>query len=441
MKYFLISVCSFVVLLSTGCKKKTDYRALENFSNTQLIQWNKKLTQIIISDVFSPPVCSRIYAYCNIAAYEALVPANSSHKSFSGRLNNLEEPPRPNNKTDSCYLPISSVIAFTTVARKLLFNTEAMKEMETKYLAQLDSLPVSKAIIDSSVNYGRAVGNHILAWAAKDGYAQRNANPAYIVTSEPYRWQPTPPDYIDAIEPNWGTLRPFVLDSASLFRHPSPLKFDTSKNSGYYKEAMIVYNSVNNLTHDDTSIAKFWDCNPNVSITSGHITYFQQLISPGGHWIYIAASAVEKEKPDMIKTAEVMSKVSISMADAFISCWEAKFVYNTVRPETYINRYIDKDWKPFIQTPPFPEYPSGHSTISGSAAATLTSLFGENYSFIDSAEVPFGRAPKHFNSFAEAAQQASISRLYGGIHYLVSLNLSAEAGKKIAEYINMKLNQ
>jgi membrane-associated phospholipid phosphatase len=273
-----------------------------------------------------------------------------------------------------------------------------------------------------------------------DGYIQRNANPAYFVTSDPGNWQPTPPDYTDAVEPNWGTLRPFTMDSSSLFRPLLSFKFDTLTTSDYYKEAMIVYNAVNHLTSKDTLIARYWDCNPNVSVTAGHITYFQHQISPGGHWIFIAASVAEKEKLDMIKTAEVLSKVSIALADAFISCWEAKYFYKTVRPETYINRYIDKDWKPFIQTPPFPEYPTGHSTISASAAAMLTSLFGDNYTFTDSAEVAFGRPSRRFSSFAEAAREASISRLYGGIHFLKSLNESATGGKRIGQYVAQKLN-
>jgi hypothetical protein len=438
MKYLFVLAIGLITIFFGGCRNETDFASLDKFSKNQLPAWNRKLTEIIITDVFSPPVCSRIYAYCNIAAYEALVPSHPEYHSYAGRLNGLED--IPHYIKDTCYFPISSIIAFTTVAKNLLFNADAMKEMENRYLEQLDDLPISQSLKDNSVEYGRRVGQEIVSWAMKDGYAERNANPAYLVTSDPANWQPTPPDYMDAVETNWGTLRPFTMDSSSLFRPLMQFKFDTLKTSDYYKEAMIVYNAVNKLTSADTSVARYWDCNPNVSFTSGHISYFQQQISPGGHWIFIAASIAEKENLDMIKTAEVLSKVAISLADAFISCWEAKYVYKTVRPETYINRYIDKDWKPFIQTPPFPEYPSGHSTISASAAAMLTSLFGENYVFTDSAEVSFGRPSRKFKSFAEAAQEASISRLYGGIHFLKTLNQSASVGKGIGEYVVRKLD-
>jgi hypothetical protein len=430
-----------LILVFASCKSKKAVESIEKLPVNQLTSWNRKLTDVIITDVFSPPVCSRIYSYCNIASYEALVPSHKDYISCAGRVNGLEEVPRPVAAIDSAYFPISSVIAFTTVAQKLLFNADAMKDMEAEYLKELDAYSLDVTSKTHAIEFGRVVGQHIIAWSAQDGYLQRNAHPGYIVTAEPAMWQPTPPDYMDAVEPNWGALRPFAMDSSSLFRPSIAFNFDTIKSSDYYKEAMIVYNAVNKLTTHDTMIARYWDCNPNVSVTSGHITYFQQQISPGGHWVFIAASVTEKEKLDMIKTAEVMSKVSIAIADAFISCWEAKYVYKTVRPETYINRYIDKDWRPFIQTPPFPEYPSGHSTISASAAAMLTSLFGDGYSFTDSAEVAFGRPARKFNSFNEAADEASISRLYGGIHFLKSLNTSASGGKRIGEYVVERLRR
>jgi hypothetical protein len=435
-KLLLTATACFMALFFCACERKTDYHALDKFSENQLPAWNRKLTQVIISDVFTPPVSSRIYAYCNIAAYEALVPSSDQYDSYAGRLNGLKP---PDINRDSCYYPVSSVIAFTTVAAKLLFNGDAMKEMEQEYIAQLDELAVASDIKEKSIEFGKRVGEHIIDWASKDGYLQRNANPGFLVTRDPARWQPTPPDYMDAVEPNWGTLRPFVIDSASSCRTILPFTFDTTDFSDYYKEAKIVYEAVNNLSTKDTSIARYWDCNPNVSFTSGHVTYFQQQISPGGHWMHIAAAVAEKEKLDPLQSASVLSKVAISLADAFISCWEAKYFYNTARPETFINKYIDKDWKPFIQTPPFPEFPSGHSFISASASTMLTSLFGAQYSFIDSAEVPFGRPPQKFNSFREAAEQASVSRLYGGIHFLKTLETSEKGGREIGSIIVKKL--
>ena len=425
-------------LLATSCRTADKLTIEEIYSEHSLSIWNKKLTRVIISDVFSPPVCSRIYAYANIAAYEALVPGNSSHLSFAGRLNDLKAVPQPEVKDDINF-EMASIIAFSTVSQKLLFNADAMKDMENEYLLRLDSAGISDEIKEKSISYGRSVGNHIIQWASDDGYLQRNSNPFFMVTKDPSRWKPTPPDYMDAIEPNWGTLRPLALDSSSQFRPAGPLKYDTAVNSEIYKEAMDVYNAVSKPGKDFTDIAKYWDCNPNVSVTSGHVTYFQQQISPGGHWIFIAASVADKEKYNSIKTAELISKVAISIADGFISCWEAKYTYSSIRPETYINLYIDNEWRPFIQTPPFPEYPSGHSVISSSAATMLTHLVGDNYTFTDSAEVDFGRPPRTFSSFRQASDEASISRLYGGIHFLNALNTGIEEGRNVATFVIHKL--
>jgi hypothetical protein len=174
-------------------------------------------------------------------------------------------------------------------------------------------------------------------------------------------------------------------------------------------------------------------------VTQGHVTYFQQKISPAGHWLNIASSVLQAKKAPMAESAKVLSTLAIAIADGFINCWEAKFHYNTIRPETIINRYIDKDWRPLLQTPPFPEYPSGHSVVSGASSLVLTKMLGDNYAYTDSTELPFGIPPRSYKSFYDAAREASISRLYGGIHYLPALNNGLEEGMKIGEHVLARL--
>lgn len=439
MNKLLILLLSSFVFLFSACRQKANPEVLNRFCENQLPEWNNKLTQIIISDIFTPAVCSRIYAYANIAAYEALKPQYNNYPSYAEKLRDLKAMPQPKQGKQYCY-PVSSVIAFTTVAQKLVFNSEAMVGMEKEFLKQLDSLNVNEELLDSSVSYGRQVGNHIIEWAGRDGYLERNSLPAYIVTKEPGRYQPTPPNYVDAVETNWKALRPFVLDSASQFRPPPPTKYDTAKGSAFYKEAFQVYDIGKNPHEGDSATAWYWDDNPNTSITNGHITYFQQKNSPSGHWIHIACSIAEKEKFDPMKTASLISKTAIAIADAFISAWEAKFVYNYIRPETFINQYIDNDWIPLIQTPAFPEYPSAHSVASSSAATVLTKMVGDKYVFVDSTEVPYGRPTRKFNSFYEAADQASISRIYGGIHFITAIEKGKEQGRKIGSFILERLD-
>ena len=432
----------WLLLVVFGCRQKTTQAEIDAFCKNQLPEWNKKLTYVIITDIFTPPVCSRIYAYPNIAAYEALLPEQKKYTSYAGKLNGLETLPAP-DKSKKYYYPVSGIIAFTTVARKLVFNGDAILEKEKEYLKQLDSLGIEKELLNNSVEYGRAVGNHILEWAAKDKYLQRTSLGGYVVKKDPARWIPTPPDYMDAIENNWSTIRPLTLDSASQFRPQPPNPFDTSKGSAFYNECHQVYEAVTKPNPGDSATAWYWDDNPNTSITDGHITYFLQKNSPPGHWIHIACGVAQKEKYDDVQTAAMLSQTAIALFDAFISCWEAKYHYNLVRPETFINRYIskfiDKDWEPLIQTPAFPEYPSGHSTISASAAAVLTHFAGDNYLFIDSTEVPYGRPTRTFKSFFEASDQASISRFYGGIHYLSALTVGQVKGREIGVFVVEKL--
>ena len=308
-----------------GCKqngKATDAE-VEKFCNTHFNEWNEKLTYVILTDIFSPPVCSRIYVYPNIAAYEALLPENKAYKTYGGRLNGLGALPQPQAGQIICY-PLAASIAFTTVAAKLVFNSNAIVAKEKEYLHQLDSLGIRKELLENSVNYGREIGNYIVGWAKKDGYLERTALGGFIVKRDTGRWVPTPPDYMDAIENNWGKLRTMVMDSAAQFRPSPPIPFSADKKSAFYKEAYDVYTAVTTPNPGDSATAWYWDDNPNTSVTDGHITYFIQKNSPPGHWIHIANSVAIKEKYSAMQSAALVSKTAIALYDGFISCWEAK---------------------------------------------------------------------------------------------------------------------
>ena len=434
----IIFVAVLLILTFTNCKQQASRKEVDNFCNARLEGLNEKLTYVIMTDIFSPPVCSRIYAYPNIAAYEALRPGSKSYESYGGRLNGLGKLPQPTTGQSISY-PLAASIAFMDVASNLVFNGDAIVAQQTEFLNQLDSIGVSKELLENSVNFGRQIGEVIVEWSKKDGYKQRTALGGYIINKDSGRWTPTPPDYIDAVENNWGRLRPMTLDSASTFRPGPPIPYSSDKNSQFYKECYRVYTSANAPGAGDSATAWYWDDNPNTSVTDGHITYFIQKNSPPGHWMHIACTVAKKERYDALKTAHILSKTAIALYDAFISCWEAKYHYNYLRPETFINKHIDKDWEPLIQCPAFPEYPSGHSTISASAATVLTKLVGANYAFTDSTEVPYGRPIRNFASFYQASDQASISRFYGGIHFRPSLDTGVQVGKRVGDYVLKKL--
>lgn len=432
MKSFLN--VSFALLLVIGlgsCRTNPP----EKIEWNHLSASNKHLTDVIIEDIFTPPVASRIYAYANIAAYEVLATFDSL-ESLEGVLNDLSYSVKYKGDFDPS---VASFTAFHAVAKKLVFNEERIQKYHDFHIDSLKAF-VPNDIIENSVTVGKLFSDQIIAWLDRDGYNQRTGYPRYTPPAETGRWEPTPPDYASGIEPYWNTLRTFVIDSAEQFKPMSPTEFDSTSNSLFYKETLEVYEAVNNIGESEIEIAKFWDCNPNISYHRGHMMFFEQKLTPGGHWMSIASQVLEKEKADIYLSAKTFTLVGISLADAFISCWDEKYKSSLIRPETYINNYIDKDWKPILQTPAFPEYTSGHSVISSSAANTLTYLFGDNYQYTDSTEVEFGLPARSFNSFLDAADEAAISRLYGGIHYRPAIDNGVEQGRLVSNYIKNKLN-
>lgn len=421
------------VFLWLSCEKSPE-QYQDQASNPELFRATvKKLSDVIVYDIFSPPVASRVYAYPSIAAYEVMVFHRSDYRSLVGQLTGLEPAPEPDNEFIS--YPLASIQAFITVGTTLVFSEDRMHTYAEEVLDQYREMGMPKKVIEASVEYGNEVGQHILNWANNDNYKQTRTFPKYTVDERPFRWQPTPPDYMDGIEPHWNKIRPFVIDSADQFLPVPPTPFDMDEGSKFYQEVMQVYEVGNNLDEEQLEIAKFWDCNPYVSHHQGHVMFATKKITPGGHWIGITNIATRLAGADFMGTVEAYALVSISLFDAFISCWDEKYRSELIRPETVINQYIDENWTPILQTPPFPEYTSGHSVISSAAATALTSLFGEPFNFEDTTELEFGLPPRTFSSFYQASQEAAVSRLYGGIHYWPACENGITQGKALGKFV------
>ncbi len=403
----------------------------------------QRITDVIVHDIFSPPVASRIYAYSSIAAYEAMVPGNPAYQSLQGQLNGLQGVPQPDPAEAYCY-PLAGIQAMLTVGKALIFSEEKISAFEAEIQDVFRALRLPAAVYDRSLAHGQAVAAHILAWADKDNYKQTRTFPKYTVDDNPARWKPTPPDYMDAIEPHWNKIRPFVLDSAGQFPPPPPTRFDMSDKEGdFYREVMEVYTimKVDSQEYNrKKEIAAFWDCNPYVSHHKGHVMFATKKITPGGHWMGIAKIASQQAGNTTMEAAATYALTAIALADGFISCWDEKFRSELIRPETVINTYIDPEWLPVLQTPPFPEYTSGHSVISASAATALTSLYGDNFAYTDSVEVNFGLPVRQFSSFVQASEEAGISRVYGGIHYRPACEHGLEQGKAVGSFIIGRLS-
>jgi hypothetical protein len=427
----LLSVLPAVLL--GGCERG-DYRA--GPPDPKLLHAAvQDLTNVIVYDIFSPPQASRAYAYASIAAYEALRPDHASkYRSFAGQLNGLTAVPMP-TPDSQYYLPLSSVHAFMQVGKALTFSSARMDSLGKAMDERYRRMGIPDSVYNRSIAYGDTVAKHILAWARKDNFLQTRGMPKYTVTSDPHRWVPTPPAYMDAVEPNWGRIRPFVLDSASQFRPAPPHAFDTIRTSPYYRELREAYEVKAKLTDDQRELTAFWDCNPYVMNVRGHAMFATKKVTPGGHWISIAGIASETAGADMMQSAEAYARTAIALADAFISSWEEKYRSSTIRPETVINKYIDEAWEPLLQTPPFPEYTSGHSVISTAAATVLTDVYGPAFAFNDSSEISYGLTARSFPSFNVAAAEAAISRLYGGIHFRQAIEEGVKQGRKVGELV------
>jgi membrane-associated phospholipid phosphatase len=426
-------VALWTALLAAGCANAPlDYRT---YADGELLrEAMHDLTGVIVYDIFSPPQASRAYAYASIAAYEALRHDHAGYRSLGEQLNGLAPVAAPDDDA-GVFLPLSSVHAFMTVGRALTFSQARMDSLRFAMHERFRQMGVPRAVFERSIAYGDTVAQHILAWAAQDRFIQSRGYAKYTVLPEPGRWVPTPPAYMDGVEPSWAQLRPFALDSAGQFKPRPPAPFDMTDGSAFRREVMEVFEIGNTLSEEQRVIAAFWDNNPYVMHVRGHAMFATKTITPGGHWMGIATLASRRTRADLMRTAEVYALTAIAVADGFIACWEEKYRSNLVRPETVINEHIDDEWQPLLQTPPFPEYTSGHSVISTAAARVLTGLFGDGFAFADSAQIEYGLPARVYSSFEQAAAEAAISRLYGGIHYPMAIEAGILQGRGVGDLV------
>lgn len=425
-----------LVLLLAGCTPKNDYEAV--FADARLYsKFTDQLTEVITFDIFNPPVASRIYAYSHLAAYEVMAAGSSKYQSLGNQIKDLTNiPAAPDGALQYHF---AATLAMLQVGEALTFSRETTTAMKDSllHLAKKGGMP--KDMYDNSLKFADTVAKHILSWSKKDNYAQTRSAAKYTVPEDEGLWIPTPPGYFQAVEPHWRKIRPVVMDSANQFIAPPPPPFSKDSGTAFYKMARDVYDAVNNASKEEAAIANFWDCNGFKLNVAGHVMFATKAMTPGGHWMGITGIVARDKQSDFDDTIHAFAKVSFSVMDAFISCWDMKYFYNLIRPETYINRYIDQHWQPLLQTPPFPDYTSGHSIISTAAATVLTDLFGAQTTFTDTTERAWGWPDRTFQSPLQAAKEAGLSRFYGGIHYMEAIRASELQGEKIGALINTKI--
>ncbi|MDB5226595.1 MAG: phosphoesterase PA-phosphatase [Bacteroidota bacterium] len=452
--FFLLASLIFL----NGCKK-------ESFNNNNpanpgmadatkydaqiAIEWMNEFRNIVQTNPpngtspagINPPRGGRIYAYAGIALYESIVDGVANNKSLQGQLNGFALGSIPENKDSLDYgivvnealcmiAKCDSIVPFLTQQ-----NADSANAIHDRFLLSRSGI-VPDSIIAKSRARGIVVATAVMKYASTDNFLTVKALPLYVVPardmSHLWYWEPTDLQHTHPAEPYWGQIRPFVLTTANEVEIPQSVIFSEDTASAFGRQAREVYNTVNGRTQDQSDIRLWW------SDATGTQT-------PAGHWVGIIQYIIHQKNLKLGKAAELYALVGITMADAFVSCWDAKYKYNLLRPETYIRAYINAGWTTSQGdiTPPFPEYPSGHSVCSGSAAKVLTSALG-TVAFTDSINTNLGSLypARSYPSFDSAANEAGLSRLYGGIHYrdaIVSgLTQGRNLGQKVIDRIKFR---
>lgn len=405
-----------------------------------IIDWMELLYYHIANEKLSPPVASRIYGYTGVLVYESVIGGMPEYQTLVGQVNGLEELPRPDLNAEYDWLTVMNESLYLGInyllERAITGDIVTIDNMRAAQLEDRKAAGVSEEVIMRSKAYARDLAYAVEEWAKTDGFdATRLDTKTYKervrdVEKNPEYWIPT--DFGQTpLEPLWGGLRGFTLEGELLCRIeygdlgkgtvPTTLpEFSTEPGSDFYKTVEAVYEKDQNLTEEERIIALFWADDPGETST------------PPGHWIYIMNNMVKSKNMDLANAAEMYALTCMAIADAFIVVWDTKYQVYLVRPKTYIREFMgDPTWEPYVETPPFPEYASGHSGVSGAAATVLDSLLGKQ-PFVDSTHLIIGLDPRSFESFWDAAYEAAESRHYGGIHYRAAIEDALEQGKCVA---------
>ena len=442
-------MCLLSVLAACDRTPATDPRLVS--------EWMHTLYGVMRVERMSPPVASRLMGYATTALYAGLASTSNTLPSLTGVFNDIPELPRATSRgdADGALAAIAAErVVLDSLLREALPTTRAALERVADSLAQTRvAAGISAARRSRSDSLGRRIGLAIVAWSRADGfdstrgrpyttptglafwvndapgntYASQslsgvsefvaldnpanvlqagNASDRALILNRPKKKLATIPavNMAGTSEPYWGQVRPFALRTWSECSVAEPPSYSPDSTSARYGDARTVFETKKTLTPEQREIAFYWADNAGESGT------------PVGHWISIASQMVSERHLSAEEAARTMVLTAAAQADAFVSSWGYKYQYNLIRPRTYIRRLMDSTWEPLIPTPPFPEYPSGHSTQSAAAATVLTALIG-NVPFEDSTAISIGHNVRHFDSFNAAADEAGISRIYGGIHF------------------------
>jgi hypothetical protein len=424
-------------MLASGLFVNAQKKTAEEFHVRKFTENVFYITEVMFHDVVNPPAAARFYSYSMLTANHVVSEKKGSNY-LEAAVKSYPRKAQIMNRNINLYF--ATTYAMLETAKNIIPSGYSLEEKQDLLLQDYLKSGVNRTLLDSSIAYAKAVSKSFIQLSKTDGYLKLSTRTRYQPSGSDSTWYPTPPEYMAAIEPYWNTIRPFFLDSCSQFIPARPAKFSRDPASDFFKLTKEVHEVSKTLTAEQKLIATYWDCNPFANFYSGHVNVAIKKISPGGHWMNITGIACKKAKVGFTKSVFVHTLVAMGLHDGFISCWDEKYRSHRLRPKSAINKLIDDQWNPLIETPPFPEYSSGHSVISTASATILTYLLGDDFEFEDTTEVMFGFAPRKFKSFKEASKEAAISRLYGGIHYRDGIENGQKQGEEIGKFIISKIS-
>ena len=369
------------------------------------------------------PIAARALAYIGLAMYESVAPGLAKYQSIQHQLNGLPTLPKI-SCGDFYFYPASANAAMADMVHHMFGNTSTAQNFTIDSLENsfnsLFATIIPKDDLDRSVAFGKSISNTIYTWSVSDGADQAYLNPyptTYVPPTGIGLWVPQTGQLAQV--PYWGNNRTFIKDNATSTQPPPPPVYSTDPSSQLYKEELEVYNESINQDPEHVIIAKYWASLPGPCVS-----------------VSILSSVLANKNAPLSLAAESYCKVGIAISDALVSCYKTKYVYNQLRPITYIQANFNPTWKSLLATPPFPDYTSAHSVQTGAAARVLADIFGDNTTFTDNSINDLGFAPRTFTKFSDYANEVGLSRIYGGIHVRSSDFIGLAAGNIVGAHVS-----
>lgn len=408
-----VAAC-FVLAACTVGVRTPDPQARDAAHAAAVRNWMRLSMALARDEGFSPPAVARLAGYLGLTLHLAASPPGAGEHALAGVLRGVQIPAPPPPEADP---GIVVPVAAAEVLRQSFATGESIGAVEGLAREQIEK--ASTALAASSVTVsrrrGEAVAAVVTARAAADGYDKIDDAP-YAVVEAAGRWRPTAPGFQSALEPHWGTID--LLLSAEVCPLEPPPAYDLRPGSAFRAGVEEIHRVSAGLDQERRIVADYWNDAPLATAT------------PPGHWFLIAADATERQALSLRATSKVSALVGLALADTAVAVWYWKYHYDLPRPINVVRETIDPDWSPYLVTPPFPEYPSGHSAFSA-AAATVLAATTTDEGFVDRVNAEVVGRERRFSSFGQAADEAGMSRVYGGIHF----TFGNDGGKRVGRCV------